>query len=168
MLCREAELRLALELLPGNILGGSAAFMDLATEPGFEDLGLLLDTGHFQVMGEAVPELARTLGSRIVATHLCDNDGITNLSLCPGDGTIPFPATIKALGKAGYQGSMDIEIVCPRESVETEYRRAFTRIKELAGKACTESDGRMTSMMNPDRQHLAGYKAKQQSYKESP
>jgi sugar phosphate isomerase/epimerase len=175
-LCNSAGLQLTLELLPGNILGGSAEFLDLAAEPGFKGLRLLFDTGHFWAMGEPVQDLPGLLSSCIVATHLCDNDGIINLSLCPGDGTIPFPATIKALGKAGYRGSMDIEIVCPRESVETEYRRALSRFKELSGQACTETTNGMTNGMNsetnqgmkPALKCTAGHKANQQSYKESP
>lgn len=139
-LCSSEDLLLALELLPGNILGGSSGFLGLVTEPGFADLGLLLDTGHFWAMREAVQDLPLTLRSRIVATHLCDNDGIVNLSLCPGDGTIPFPAMVKALGAAGYAGSLDLEIVCSRDSVETEYRRAFSRFRDITAQAFAVSD----------------------------
>ena len=162
-LCHRADLNLALELLPGNVLGGSAEFMNLNTEPGFADLGLLLDTGHFWAMGERVQDLPSMLGSRIIATHLCDNDGRTNLSLCPGDGTIPFQATLKALGMAGYTGSLDLEIVCPEDQVEAEYRRGLVQFRQLADQAMALPD----TTTHPEHYQAAGCHTTQQHFKET-
>ncbi len=121
---RRAGFRPALELLPGNVLGGSAEFRDLLSIPGLENLGLVLDTGHFHAMGEDVPSLPGQLGGAIAATHLCDNDGIENLSRPPGDGTIPFRPLLAALAASGYRGGLDVEIVCPPGDVAREYRKA--------------------------------------------
>ncbi len=126
-----AGLRLALELMPGNALGGSRDFLRLCEQPGFADLGIVFDTGHFWAMGEAPQGLPALLGRRIVATHLCDNDGIRNLSLCPGDGTIAFRETLSALKACGYNGSLDVEIVCPKEAVEREYGKAMRIMRGL-------------------------------------
>lgn len=156
-LCRSSDLHLALELVPGNILGGSKEFLNLVAEPGFADLRLLFDTGHFWAMREPVQDLPRTLGSHIVATHLCDNDGIVNLSLCPGAGTIPFPALLKALGESRYQGSLDLEIVCSKDAVETEYHHAYTQFKHMADQ---------TSALQ-NRPHAAGHHTNLQPYKET-
>lgn len=124
-----AGLRLALELLPGNALGGSSAFLDLRAEPGFGKLGLLLDTGHLHVMGEAVAELPFQLGDAVAATHLCDNDGVENLSLSPGDGTLAFGPLLAALRASGYSGGLDVEIVCPAADVAREYRKALAALR---------------------------------------
>lgn len=126
-----AGLELALELMPGNALGGSQDFSGLSGQPGFSRLRLLFDTGHFWAMGEPVATLPEALAGRIVATHLCDNDGVENLSLCPGDGTIPFAATIAALRKTSYAGSYDVEIVCPKDTVQNEYARAVALLKSM-------------------------------------
>ena len=126
-----AGLHLALELVPGNALGGSAEFLKLAGKPGFGKLRLLLDTGHFWAMGEAVGALPAGLVSRIEATHLCDNDGVENLSLCPGDGTVPFAKFLDGLVASGYTGSFDVEIVCSPGDVRTEYRKAASRLRPL-------------------------------------
>jgi len=140
-------LELALELMPGNVLGGSAAFRTLCAGTGsgsvFRSLRLLFDTGHFWAMGEQVASLPATLGDRLVATHLCDNNGIENLSLCPGDGTIPFAATAAALKKASYAGSYDVEIVCPRERVNHEYGKAVARLESM--EKGTYSDRKQTA-----------------------
>jgi len=82
-------------------------------------------------MGEPVAALPEALSGRIVATHLCDNGGAENLSLCPGDGTIPFAATVAALRKTSYEGSLDVEIVCQKETVQHEYARAVALLKSM-------------------------------------
>lgn len=128
---RRAGFRPALELLPGNALGGSAEFRGLLSTPGFGDLGLVLDTGHFHAMGEDVPALPETLGGAIAATHLCDNDGIENLSRAPGAGTIPFRPLLAALTASGYPGGLDVEIVCPPGDVAREYRNALETLRTL-------------------------------------
>lgn len=126
-----AGLELALELMPGNVLGGPREFSGLCGRSGFSRLRLLFDTGHFWAMGEPVAALPEALAGRIAATHLCDNDGAENLSLCPGDGTIPFAATVAALRKTAYAGSYDVEIVCRKDSVRHEYARAVALLKSM-------------------------------------
>jgi sugar phosphate isomerase/epimerase len=133
---KSAGLTLALELMPGNALGGSRDFLKLCERPGFSELGLVFDTGHFWAMGEAPESLPALLGRRIVATHLCDNDGVRNLSLRPGAGTIAFGETLSELIACGYKGGLDLEIVCAREDVEREYGKAIGILIDLiAGKA---------------------------------
>ncbi len=133
---KSAGLTLALELMPGNALGGSRDFLKLCEQPLFADLGLVFDTGHFWAMGEAPEVLPALLGRRIAATHLCDNNGIQNLSLCPGAGTIAFRETIDELKACGYTGGMDLEIVCARENLESEYGKAIGILSSLiAGRA---------------------------------
>ena len=126
-----AGFRLALELLPGNALGGSREFLDLLSVPGFEDLGIVLDTGHFHAMGENVAELPARLAGAVAATHLCDNDGRVNLSLAPGRGRIPFDALMPALRASGYAGSLDLEIVCPARDTAREYGNALETLRAL-------------------------------------
>jgi sugar phosphate isomerase/epimerase len=127
-IARASGFTLLLELVPGNVLGGIDDYLRLVEEPGLGDVGLLFDTGHAWAMGERVAEVPGRLGPRLAATHLCDNDGITNLSLCPGDGTIPFAEVLSALSGAGYRGSYDVEIVCAPGLVQAEYRKARDRL----------------------------------------
>ncbi len=128
---RRAGFRLALELLPGNALGGSSEFLSLLSIRGLSGLGLVLDTGHFHVMGEDLPGLPGHLAGAIAATHLCDNDGIENLSLAPGAGAIPFRPLLSALAESGYSGGLDVEIVCPAGEVSREYGRALAALRAM-------------------------------------
>jgi sugar phosphate isomerase/epimerase len=145
-----AGMQLALELMPGNILGRSADFLGLCRAPGFEDLGLVFDTGHFWAMGEDVGSLPGLFGDRIVATHLCDNDGVTNLSLCPGDGSVPFDLITEGLASSSYDGGLDVEIVCPAGSVQAEYARAVSQLRMMEEQiARTPSTARTTIRSTP-------------------
>ncbi len=128
---REAGFRPALELLPGNVLGGSVEFLNLRSIPGLQNLGLVLDTGHFHAMGEDVPALPSRMGGSIAATHLCDNDGIENLSLAPGAGNIPFRPLLAELAASGYAGNLDLEIVCAPGDVAREYRNALKTLRGM-------------------------------------
>ena len=60
------------------------------------NVGVCLDLGHAHItVGTA--EAIRTLGDRIATVHVHDNHGIKDEHLWPGDGTIDWPATAKAL-----------------------------------------------------------------------
>lgn len=114
---------LALEAMPGNLFGGSDRLLRTLERAGMEKVGINYDTGHFHAAGEQQNTVLENLGTRIVATHICDNDSLINLSLPPGDGTISWEDVVSGLIRSGYKGSYDIEIRCPAEAVESAYLR---------------------------------------------
>lgn len=114
---------IALEAMPGNLAGDSLNLKFLLEREGMEKVGINYDTGHFHAAGESQKTVLENLGSRITVSHLCDNDGITNLSLPPGDGNILWEEVVSGLNRIAYQGSWDIEIRCPAEDVESAYKR---------------------------------------------
>lgn len=63
---------------------------------GFPNVGFCIDTGHAHIAGRVV-ELTRALADRALITHLHDNSGDGDKHLLPGEGTIPWPAVLKAL-----------------------------------------------------------------------
>jgi len=117
----DAGRRMALEVLPGAIVGGIDGFLRLCEHLGSGTLGLNFDTGHAWACKENLYLIPAKLGPRILGTHLCDNFGHENLSLRPGAGSIDWPRLIAALKACGYNGPWDIEIVCPPNSVAEEY-----------------------------------------------
>lgn len=129
--CASYGFGLCIELMPGNALGGLAEFIGLASKPGLKTLTLLLDTGHLWVMGEDLGSLPDGLAGRIGAVHLCDNDGIENLSLPPGRGTIPFRRVIPELSRLRFEGPLDIEVVCPADQALSAYTEAFEAISSI-------------------------------------
>jgi sugar phosphate isomerase/epimerase len=113
--------RMALEILPGAIVGGIDGFLRLCEHLGTDTLGLNFDTGHAWACKENLYSIPAKLGPRILGTHLCDNFGNENLSLRPGAGSIDWTRLVAALKACGYNGPWDIEIVCPPNSVAEEY-----------------------------------------------
>ena len=126
--------KIALEILPGSLVGGVEAFTGLIKRIGMDNLGINLDTGHANVSENNVESLPLILKDRIFGTHLSDNDGIKNLSLCPGRRSINWKELFKNLNSIGYTGSLDIEIHCRAEEIESEYSSAYSYIKELLKK----------------------------------
>ncbi|MGL1893904.1 MAG: sugar phosphate isomerase/epimerase [Spirochaetaceae bacterium] len=110
------NLTLALEPQPGSLAA------DLTYLKRFENIGLNLDPGHISCSGIDPFTLGSDILSKVKATHLCENDGIKNLSLRPGSLEYNWAELINNLFAAGYKGSLDIEIICPVEQVEAEYR----------------------------------------------
>ena len=123
--------RMALEILPGAVVGGIDGVLRLCEHIGSDTLGLNFDTGHAWACKENLYLIPAKLGERILGTHLCDNFGGENLSLCPGAGSIDWPRLIAALRAVGYAGPWDIEIVCPPQSVADEYGKALKFIGAL-------------------------------------
>ena len=130
-LVEEAGRRMALEVLPGAVVGGIDGFLHLCERIGSDTLGLNFDTGHAWACKESLYLIPAKLGGRILGTHLCDNFGHENLSLRPGAGSIDWPRLVGALKACGYAGPWDIEIVCPPQSVAEEYRAGRNFIEAL-------------------------------------
>lgn len=125
---KTAGFRIALEIMPGAVIGGIDGFMRLSADLGGDLLGLNFDTGHAWVAGEDLLRIPERVGQQILGTHLCDNFGHENLSLCPGTGSIAWPRLLPALAAAGYEGAWDMEIICPPERCREEYERAHNFI----------------------------------------
>jgi sugar phosphate isomerase/epimerase len=133
-IAQQCGLTVALEVLPGSLIGGVGGFLRVAEaleQTGCDLLGFNFDTGHAWASGE-LPALAiHRLGSRIAGTHLSDNFGKENLSLAPGSGSIHWPSVMEVLRGVGYDGSYDIEIHCPPRDADQQYRQAREFLSEI-------------------------------------
>jgi sugar phosphate isomerase/epimerase len=126
-----AGLKLAFEILPFSVFGGISRFLALCEEIGSPHLGLNFDTGHAWACRELLPSLPFDLQGRIFGLHLGDNLSTENVKMAPGKGTIPWKPLMGSLAGAGYQGSWDIEIVCPPDRVVEEYRSGLSYLTSL-------------------------------------
>ena len=126
---------MALEILPGAIVGGIDGFLRLCEHLGSDTLGFNFDTGHAWACKENLYLIPAKLGSRILGTHLCDNFGHENLSLRPGAGSIDWPWLIAALEACGYKGPWDIEIICEPEDTAIEYGTGCKFIENLLNRS---------------------------------
>lgn len=131
----DAGRRMALEILPGALVGGLDGFLRLCEHLGSDTLGFNFDTGHAWACKENLYLIPAKLGPRILGTHLCDNCGNENLSLRPGAGSIDWTRLHAALNASGYQGSWDIEIICQPHETAREYGAGRTFIENLLNRS---------------------------------
>jgi sugar phosphate isomerase/epimerase len=128
-IAEEAGKRLALEILPGSLVGGLQGLLRLIDALGSPNFGYNFDTGHAWASREAIELVPLMLTDRIFGTHLKDNNQSENISLPPGDGNIPWDPLLKNLYTSGYRGNFDLEIRCEKEEVESRYKRGLEYIR---------------------------------------
>jgi sugar phosphate isomerase/epimerase len=130
-LCAADGLALAVEVVPGSAVGSYERLYQLCGDD--PAVGICLDTGHAHVAGSDLTVLPELWRGRVACLHLCDNNGVHNESLAPGEGTIDWSAFLAALEGAGYEGDYDLEIIClPDERLE-KYRGGLEHIRRVTG-----------------------------------
>ncbi|NPV06520.1 MAG: sugar phosphate isomerase/epimerase [Anaerolineae bacterium] len=110
--CRSAAdvgVRLALE--PINryetvLVNTVAQGLDLVTQVGAPNLGLLLDTFHMNIEEPSIERSIRAAGERIFHFHVADSN-----RWYPGAGHLNFPAILAALAETGYGGYVSGEFL---------------------------------------------------------
>ncbi|MGN6367473.1 MAG: sugar phosphate isomerase/epimerase family protein [Phycisphaerae bacterium] len=83
------------------------------------DLGLHLDIGHanLHVERNTTEELVARFGKRIAHVHLHDNNGGgADLHLPLGAGRVDYVQHLRSLKKAGYDGTITLEVFAPDRS----------------------------------------------------
>lgn len=68
-----------------------------------------VDTGHAFLMGQDPAGMIRTLGSRVRALHVADNNGRQDQHNAPGQGKIDWNDVMSALKEIDYRGSFSFE-----------------------------------------------------------
>lgn len=123
--------RLALEIVPGSLLGGTEGLLRFSKETGNTSIGYNFDTGHAWSSKENIATIPAKLAGRIYGTHLKDNFGFENLALPPGEGSIPWNSVVDGLLRNGYSGSFDLEIVCREpEEIGPAYTKGKNTIQD--------------------------------------
>ena len=111
---RQVNLTLALEPLPPKMnidryVGDAKVVAALAKSFESPHAAVCLDSNHSN-LGEDLCGAISDCAGMIASVHLSDNLGVTDDHLPPGDGGIDWPATLRALGRAGYSGAINLEI----------------------------------------------------------
>ena len=87
-------------------------------------LGFHLDVGHANIgPPNRASELIARFADRLVHVHVHDNDGVGDLHLPIGAGTVPWTQVVGALRDCGYDGTVTIEVFSPeRHHLEVSTR----------------------------------------------
>lgn len=124
------DFKLALEIIPGSIIGGVDGLVRLIEETNADNLGYNFDTGHAYCSGEVLTFVPSKLKGKIFGTHLKDNFGDVNLSLVMGKGNINWEELCNSLKYFGYNRSLDLEISSNCENVIRDYSIAVDYLKK--------------------------------------
>jgi sugar phosphate isomerase/epimerase len=126
-IAQSTGVRMAIENLPPGFLGASAdELMSVVEDYPQEHVGVCLDTGHANMMGQCV-QIARKVAPRIITTHLHDNDGNGDQHNTPGFGTIDWQPIAEALATSPYGGPLMFEVTGPGSREE-----ALSRLTDAA------------------------------------
>ena len=90
--------------------------IELVERIGLENVGICLDTGHANCMGEDIEQLFVAYGDRLMALHINDNDGSNDLHLAVGDGRLKWKMFTKEI--EDYQ--MDTTVLVEVTGVEKQ------------------------------------------------
>ncbi len=110
---RERNVGIMIENLPGDF--NSAPQLGELLDP-IPELGLHLDIGHanLQVPHNTTHEILAAYGDRLRHVHLHDNKGgHADLHMPLGTGTVDVPAAVASLRRAGYDGTITLEVFTP-------------------------------------------------------
>ncbi|HEY3297653.1 MAG TPA: sugar phosphate isomerase/epimerase family protein [Armatimonadota bacterium] len=133
---RELDVRIAVENLPPDYLGGRLSetkYLLDGLDP--QTIGFCCDTGHAALGAESAAEYIRAFPDRLIGVHWHLNDGENDCHWCPipvGDESKAF---IQALNEAGYDLPVVIEAAPPEgmtihemvECARAELNSSFSR-----------------------------------------
>jgi sugar phosphate isomerase/epimerase len=129
---RQVGVGLMVENLPGsfNTVRQLSELLDQVPE-----LGLHLDIGHANLLVEhnTTDELLAAYGGRLRHVHLHDNKGgSADLHLPLGAGTLETERYIRSLQRAGYDGTITLEVFTPDRQFLTYSRDILRRLWDQA------------------------------------
>jgi sugar phosphate isomerase/epimerase len=105
------QVRLAFEPEPGMFIDTMTKFAMFHERAAHDWLGLTLDVGHLQCLGETpIAEHLRRWGELLWNVHIEDMRGGVHDHLMFGEGEIDFPPVLRALREIGYQGGVHVEL----------------------------------------------------------
>jgi sugar phosphate isomerase/epimerase len=125
---RRLGIGLMIENLPGDYNNAEQLGELLDQLP---ELGLHLDIGHanLQVPFNTAEEILRAYGGRLRHVHLHDNKGgHADLHLALGCGTVDLRRAVRALQRAGYDGTITLEVFAPDRHYLDYSREVLRRV----------------------------------------
>jgi sugar phosphate isomerase/epimerase len=125
-LASAVNVRVALEVMP-NALSSASAICHLIEEHlDGVDVGVCLDYGHANLMGD-LSDAIETVSGHLWTTHVHDNDGRKDDHRVPFAGRIDWDAAIMETQKIGYDGVLMFEVADTGDPIDVLKRTARAR-----------------------------------------
>ncbi|MCZ6678045.1 MAG: sugar phosphate isomerase/epimerase, partial [Candidatus Poribacteria bacterium] len=103
------EVSFALENTPRGYTREPTRLVQLITDLGAANVGICIDTGHRNIVGDPV-EALRIAGKHLFTTHLHDNHGEQDEHLLPGLANIDWAGVVDTLNEIEYPGVFMYEL----------------------------------------------------------
>jgi len=103
-------LTLIIETRANDVFGSTDALINLIRESGASHAGVILDVAHVHAGKEYLGLVIPKLGKLIKLAHFSDNDGSHAYHYAPGKGNIDFRAVVQSLKRAGFDGTIVVDI----------------------------------------------------------
>ncbi|MBN2083551.1 sugar phosphate isomerase/epimerase [bacterium] len=97
------------ENLPNTFDAGRLSLEIIKATAGWNNLRICLDACHATMQNPHALEFVAGIAPRIFTTHFSDTMGEEDSHLVPGEGNVDFPGIAEIMGKAGYNGVIDLE-----------------------------------------------------------
>ncbi len=104
----------ALENTTKGLSRDPSALEGLVTEVDEPNVGIVLDTGHRNLVGDVATAL-RTVADHLITLHIHDNAGTVDEHLLPGRGSIDWNECVQALRDGEYGGVFMYELRRPED-----------------------------------------------------
>jgi sugar phosphate isomerase/epimerase len=111
------QARVALEPHVGSVVCSAARALEVRDAVGHDAFGINLDISHFAVQGVPTAEVVDALGAVAIACEVKDQTGVAPYFkfLIPGEGDFDYADFIRRMARAGYDGSISVEISVLRQ-----------------------------------------------------
>ncbi|HOG50736.1 MAG TPA: sugar phosphate isomerase/epimerase family protein [Lentisphaeria bacterium] len=114
---RQADVKMAIELLPRTCLGNCLAELEFFVKHlGSDVCGVCLDVNHGMDQYALLPQWVKALDKNLITLHLSDYDGVDEKHWLPGKGIIDWQAFIAALRSIDYRGPFNFEVSVPGDT----------------------------------------------------
>ncbi len=128
----ERNVRISMESEPGLLIEYFRELESLIDEINSPLLGVNLDLGHIQVLGEDPETVVKTFAGRIFHVHIEDIRSRKHYHLIPGTGDMDFEMLFAILDKYSYDGFITVELYTYPYSADEAARKSFSYLKGLS------------------------------------
>jgi sugar phosphate isomerase/epimerase len=118
---------------PTSFGARAAELAEALSRVGLGGVYACLDVGHANIVREPLRRFSEVLGSRVRVVHVHDNDGLRDLHLPPGAGTVDL-GELAVVVEAVRPEKLIAEVACSGlERCDVELRRSLAVLESLVG-----------------------------------